>query len=419
MENWEKQEGLIPKLELWKGFRGIVLWVIAAVVFYYTASHYVFDILATEMFVNAYGSLQGIPDIPSLIYYIVNPVLKVIVAIVFASVLKGILNSVLERKNRKIEEKNVKIITKNLAEDGTYIGTQNLDEVARLQLRLEKGKMELGKYEMFFKKKDFAQSFYYWKKSYSVIVGIASYMITYAAAYAVVLVLAMVLSILSLVAGIEIPDAAGEFVVPLIQMLAIAGAIVVGIGSMPFAKKMQKKADLLLKEDEEKGYTEALKRVLWDVPARYRRRTLINKLIRVVRKKRVTTVEEAIKIYERNLAIKKGIIAIIYILAMFGVANAVNNWFNEWEADSKAIANDIGKRMDESRAESERIRETDRRVKEMYNRAGAAQDYANKSKANAASLRGTNQYGSAAQWANKAQKDANAAWDELKNFRGR
>ena len=156
---------------------------------------------------------------------------------------------------------------------------------------------------------------------------------------------------------------------------------------------------------------------MWDVPARYRRRTLINKLIRVVGKKRVTTVEEAIKIYERNLAVKKGIIAIISILIMFGIANAVNNWFNEWETDSKAIVNDIGKRMDESRAESERIRETDRKIKEMYNRAGAAQDYANKSKANAASLKGINQYGAAAQWANKAQKDANAAWNALNNFR--
>jgi len=293
-----------------------------------------------------------------------------------------------------------------------------LDEAARLQLRLEKGKMEIAKYEGFFKKVDFAKSFYHWKKSYSVIVGILAYIGTYMAAAALFLVVGIVISLLFVILGIEIPEVVGEFVVPLINIVAIAGAVVVGIASIPFAKSMQKKAERLQAEDEEKGYSAALKCVIWDVPARYRRKHLMNKLIQVVKKKRVTTVEEAIRIYERNLAIKKGIAKIIAVLIMFGIYNSVNNWFDEMEADARGISNDIGRRMDESKAESERIRETDRKVREMRNRAGAAQDYANRSRANAANLAGTSKFGEAAQWANDAQRKANSAWNDLNNFRG-
>jgi len=418
MEKWEKQEGLLPQRELWKGFRGGVLWLIAAIVFYNTVSQYIFDVLAREIFYKVYGTTQWLPDIPSLILYIVNPVLEVVVAVVLASLLKGTLNRILERKNRKIEEKNTKILEKNLSEDGNYIGNQNLDEAARLQLRLEKGKMEIAKYEGFFKKVDFAKSFYHWKKSYSVIVGILAYIGTYMAAAALFLVVGIVISLLFVILGIEIPEVVGEFVVPLINIVAIAGAVVVGIASIPFAKSMQKKAERLQAEDEEKGYSAALKCVIWDVPARYRRKHLMNKLIQVVKKKRVTTVEEAIRIYERNLAIKKGIAKIIAVLIMFGIYNSVNNWFDEMEADARGISNDIGRRMDESKAESERIRETDRKVREMRNRAGAAQDYANRSRANAANLAGTSKFGEAAQWANDAQRKANSAWNDLNNFRG-
>lgn len=418
MEDWEKQEGLIPQHELWKGFRGFVLWLIVAVVSYMTILKSIYDGISASL-LHKYGSTAWMPDAVSVYYYIGSPVLKFVSAILLACIVKKILNCILKSQNKKIEQKNAAILAKNIAEDGSYLGNnQNLDASQKLLLRLTKGKAEVAKYEGFLKKKDFDHSFYYWKNWYAIPVAIVSLIGTSVAAYLIVLVLAIILSIVFLIMGTEPPDVLGTVVSHLINILSLVFAIVLGVGSIPFSKRMRDKADRLQEEDERNGYSQAIDRVIWDVPSRYRRSRLMGKLIHIVKKKKVTTVEEAIKIYERNIAVKKGIVAAIYILIFFGIANGINNALNDAEQTAHDIAGDIGRRMDESKAESEMIRARSRRESELRNAAAAKQRYADNSRANAAGLRGTNAYGQANQWANHHQRAANAAWDELNKFKG-
>ena len=93
---------------------------------------------------------------------------------------------------------------------------------------------------------------------------------------------------------------------------------------------------------------------------RYRRVRLMNKLIRITRKKNYTTVDESITSYEHAVRTKKGSVAVIGILIIFGIFNAINNGLNESEQMMKASADDVCRRMDESREESQRIRESAR-----------------------------------------------------------
>lgn len=337
MELWETQEGLIPKKELWKGPRGNVLLVLLSLLFYYTVFEYIFEGISAHLR-HKYGSPMWMTGFVSIYYSILNPLLHIVISVALAVVIRTILNKINAMKNIKIEKKNEEIQIKNSSQVVSGTQTQNLDKVERLLLRLKKGKKELGKYEYFFKKKKFYNSF------------------------------------------------------------------------------NKKKAEAMQQEDEQNGYSEALNRVIWDVPETYRKRKLITKLMKVIKKKRVSSVKAAITIFEKELEIKKGIAGILSFLAIYGIFRAIDKSIEESHEDAMAAARDGGRFIDESRAEGERIRAADRRERELRNRAGAAQAYADRSKANAANLRGTNKFGEGLQWANHAQKGADSAWRDLSNF---
>jgi hypothetical protein len=317
---------------------------------------------------------------------------------------KGIVNYSIKKRNQKIFLKNETILSQNEAYDSYDEEPVNVDAHQALLVRMEKAQHEMAKYEGFIKKKDFAHSFYHWKKRYAIIVAIVAYSGTSLVVYAAALIVGILISILSLFTGIEPSETVGQMFVKSFPVIAIILAVLVGIGSFPFAKRMQKKADRLQEEDDQNGYTEALNRVMWDVPVRYRRVYLLKRLTSIIKHKKLTTVAEAIEIRERRIETTKGVIKVLYLLAFFGIANAVNNAFNDWESTSNDIASDIGKRFDESRAEDMRIRENDRAMKDYYNKLGnATQNYRNAA-ANANSLRGTNSYGTAQQYKNLAKR---------------
>jgi hypothetical protein len=398
-KNWTNQEGLIPEKETFKGFRGLVLWIVLAV-----ASYLILWKPLCEKLANNLGSTVAMSDFDSILYYFVYPALKYILTILFACIVKGIVNHSIKKRNQKIFLKNETILSQNEAYDSSTQEPVNADAHQALLARMEKAQHEMAKYEGFIKKKDFDHSFYHWKKWYAIIVAFVAYFGTSLVAYAVVLIVAVFASILCSFAGIEPSDTVGQAFVSSIQVIAIILAVLVAIGSFPFAKRMQKKADRLQEEDDKNGYTEALNRVMWDVPARYRRVYLLKRLTSIIKHKNLTTVAEAIEIRERRIETAKGVIKVLYLLAFFGMVNAVNNAFDEWERTSDDIASDIGKRFDESRAEDMRIRANDRAMKDYYNKLGnAAESYRNAA-ANAKSLRGTSNYGAAQQYKNQAKR---------------
>lgn len=75
---------------------------------------------------------------------------------------------------------------------------------------------------------------------------------------------------------------------------------------------------------------------------------------------------------------------------------------DDFEWNMKGSADDVCRRMDESRAQGEAIREAERMRKQRYDAYGAARQYADNSTANAAKLRTSE----AAQYANQAKKFA-------------
>lgn len=335
---------------------------------------------------HEYGNTYNMPPAPSVIYYIVCPIAKYVCAILCAFILKGVINAYIRSANKKIRIKNASIL--EAEENSTYEEQMELNPTERLIARLTKGKGEIAKYEPFLKKKDFYHSFYYWNVKRALLVGAISLIATQIIAFVIVWVLAIALDIGYAIMG-QTPDQAAWVTIlqNLCTMLSLVMSVGVFAGSFPFAAICRKKADKLQAEDDANGYTEAINRIIGDVPMRYRRIWLMNKLIRITKQKNYTTVEQAIKTYERRVMVKKGIAAAILLLMMFGISNAINNSMDEFDSMMKGSANDVCKRMDESRAQGDAIREADRMRKQRYDAYGAAREYADNSMANAAKMR--------------------------------
>lgn len=400
MEDWQKKEGLIPEKEPYKKGRGFVLWLVLAVASYYIIFNNMFTMIMSGI-LSKYGASSNIPPVQSVIYYIVCPIAKYVCAILFAFIGKGVINAHIKSANKKIMVKNAAILDANESDD--YGMQEDMNPSERLIARLTKGKMELIKYEPFLKKKDFYHSFYYWNIKRALIAGVVSLIVTGAVASVIVWVMAIALDIGYAIAG-QTPDQA--WWVSFLQNFCIILTLVMGAGifvaSFPFAAICRKKADKLQDEDDANGYTDAINRVIPDVPMRYRRMRLMNKLIHITKKKNYTTVDEAIQSYERGIMVKKGVAAAIMLFAMFGISNAINNAMDDFERNMKGSADDVCRRMDESRAQGEAIREAERMRKQRYDAYGAARQYADNSAANAAKL----QTSEAAQYANQAKKFA-------------
>lgn len=399
MEDWKGKEGIIPEKEPYKKGRGFVLWAVLALVSYYLIFNRVSHMIMAGL-LSKYKATSWMPPAASMIYYVVCPVAKYICAFIFAFIVKSLINVHIASFNKKALVKNAAILKANEEADSAVQATMNPTET--LVARLTKGKMELAKYEPFLRKKDFYHSFYYWDAKKALLVGVLSFLMTRVAAYIIAWIVAIVLSIGYMIAGQTPDQAVGSAIIQMMLILSIVMSVGICIGSFPFAALCRKKADKLQAEDDTNGYTHAINRVIPDVPMRYRRIRLMNKLIRITRKKNYTTVDESITSYERAVRTKEGIVAVIGILIIFGIFNAINNSLNESEQMMKASADDVCRRMDESREESQRIRESDRMTKQKYNEYGAARRYADNSMANARKLRTPG----AAQYANQAKKYA-------------
>lgn len=411
MADWENKEGLIPEWELVKGLKGFAAWIILAIASLLVIWGPLFNGLAGSI-LHKYGSTMAIPDPDSILYFIVYPVMKYVCAIVFACIAKGVINKVIKNHNRTVERKNASILEKNM-QDSVSEFTGNESEY--LSMRLRKGKAEIEKYETFFKKKDFAHLFYHWKNWYAIIVAVVASIGTTAAAFVVVLIVGVIIDIVLLIMGMEASQSLIDGARTMVDILGCAAAVVVGLGSIPFAKKMQKRADKLQAEDEKNGYTAAVDRVIGDVPDRYRTGKVMGKLIKFVDKKGYTTVEEAIANYELDLKIKKGIALALAAIAIFGIIKGMNSICEDMENTGREITGDIAKSMDKSKAENERLRAEARRERTLRSEAAAKQTYADRSRTNAESLKGTAQAAEANQWANQHQREANEAWKNYYN----
>lgn len=410
MEKWERTEGIIPQRELWKGIRGFALWIVITAISYFTVFAPLYDNISRDL-LHKYGTTFAMPDEVILYYMVGNPILKFVSATVFACVIKMILNIFIKTSNQKIDGRNSKIIEMNVLEDDAYLGTNhNLLEYQRLQLRLERGKVELAKYEAFYKKRDFALMFFNWSKKHAVILGIVSMFVTHFIAYVAVLVLAIILQIYYQIQGVEPPDILRNAIPNLIPIITVIISTILAIASMSFAENMKKRAKRLQKEDEINGYTESVNRALWDAPDCYRRVKLIKRLICIVRKKKIATVDEAIVIYEHQLAVKRGIALIINVVILFGIVVGINKLMHATDgmfSTPEQIKAGVDRKFSAAESEREAKRAGDKADRDRRNGYASRQKYADNLKANAMK----NGSPEAVQYANQAQKNANDFWN--------
>lgn len=412
MENWKYTEGLKPEVEEFKGLRGTILLIIVAILMYDILLVPFFDIPANEL-LREYGisvRMQGW----DAFFFGTYKILKFFASIICAFITRKIVNILISKKNDKIAKENQEILVKN----GMAVEIDE-QEVTDLISRLEKGKSEVKKYENFFKKRDMYHSFYNWKKKYSVFVVLgAAVLMPYLSGF-IIYVAAIICNIVFGLLYMNNPEGlsgVSEWLDPLLlsinNILWIVFTIIVALRIKPFVKKMQNKADKLQEDDDKNGYTAAVDNVIPDVPERYRKTHLMNKLIGVVKKHGFENVQEAIDKYEFDLKLKKGIAFVVSAIALFGIFNGINNAINnsidDFSRNMQASTNSMLKNMDASKMESMARSQMNQQEKAMRNVWANQQQQANNLYNNAARFNpNSNEARQAMQHANDLQRKAN------------
>lgn len=412
MGNWKNTEGIKPELEEYKGLRGIKIWLIIALAMYYIILVPFFDIPADNL-MHEYGisaRMQGW----DAFFWASHKILKFFASIISAYIIKKIINNVIARKNAKIAIENKAILSRN-----EILVETDVLEADDLLARLEKGKQEVKKYEKFFDKRDMYHSFYNWKKRYSVYTVLASLFVTSTISsiliYAIAIICNIVFGLLYINNPTELNNVS-EWLDPLLltfnNVLSIGLTLAVAIGIKPYVKKMQNKADALQLEDKKNGYTATLDNIIPDVPARYRKEKLMNKLIKLIKKHNYETTQEAINKYEFNLRLTKGIAFGITAIALFGIFNGINNAINnsidDFSRNMQASTNSMLKNMNASKMESMARSQMNQQEKAMRNVWANQQQQANNLYNNAARFNpNSNEARQAMQHANDLQRKAN------------